>query len=1570
MLEKDMYDLWKSRMKLYMLNRQHERMILESFENGPLLWPTVEENRVTRPKKYSELSATEAIQADYDVKATHIILQGLPLEVYALGNIGLLFVTTVREKDTCQSSAQSQGGKEMRHGLKVRNLKHTYVITNNAVYQANDLDAYDSNCGKINSAKIALIANLSHYGSDNLAKNSSFLTQQDDLILSVIEQLKTQVVNCTKINQDNKNINEILTAELERYKDKVRILKDRNNVDKALDLCAKSLEIYNLKHTLSEHLKEKESLEQMHVNSSLKKLKFHLASFNVVVKERTTAIAITEGTWGFEYTKACFRDEIIPFVKALKDLFNSFDQFLIDELSEIQNVFNQMEQAVEQHPLKDTLSKLKGKAVVNDAITLYPIDPDLLRTDAAPLAPKLQNNWTAHYDYLKHTQEETATLREIVENERLLSPLNTSLDYKYLKDQVWLWHHRLSHMNFDAINHLARQGLVRGLPNLKFEKDHLCSACAMDKSKKKSHNPKSKDTNQEKLYLLHMVMCGPMRVESVNGKKYILVIVDDYSRFTWVKCLISNDEALDFIIMFLKMIQIRLKVPVCRIPTNNGTKFVNQTLRKYYEQVGISHETSVARSSHKNLEKLQPKADIRIFIGYAPTKKALWIYNRRTRRIVETIHVDFDELTAMASEQSNSRHALNEMTPATISSGLMPKPSSLTPYVPPSRNDWDLQFQPLFDELLTPPASVDPLAPEVIAPIDDVIPPIQAESTGLPSSTTVDQDARHQVNLKQHQKHNLLSFLKMLKKIFMILNLHIWGMIRYLWIYKVKLDELGGILKNKARLVARGYRQEEGIDFEESFAPVARLEDILIFLAYAAHKNMVIYQMDAKTAFLNVDTHMVEKSKLDEDKKGKPLIRRITVARPTKKHIHAVKRIFQYLRGTINRGLWYSKDSSVALTTFADVDHAGCQDTRRSTSGILQFLGERLISWSSKRKKSAAISSTEDEYVALSGCCAQVLWMRSQLTDYGLGFNKIPISSKYFKTCQRWLAIISDSNPVIILKASIPSKRKLDLSTGINFIGHDLLYDHAKACDYFASQPALSIFHKDDDNQDDDDHDEGEDDDDQDESNDDNQDSNKEGEEFIHPKLSINDEEETIDEESFDPIAKTPENLDDEGNDEENICLNVGREEGQDEEDDEDELYRDSIYRSDKQRNLYKSLVEAYESDKIILDTYGDTVTFKRRHDDDADKDKEASTGSDRGSKRRREGKELESTSAPNKKATRTTDRDCKKTLPASHRSIQPWISELAKQTDSRSSFNELMDTSVDFLAFLINRLKVDTLTLELLAGPTYVLMKGSCKSLVELEFFLKEVYKATTDQLDWIDPKGQQYLHNLLKPLPLIPNSRGRRVIPFDHFINNNHEYLRGGASTCKIIAVTELKIVEWHNYKHLDWITVHRNDEKLYKFKEGDYKRLRIQDIEDMRVEDLELGVESYQKKLNLIRLDTCRSNLKCKEAYTAYFNPRGFIYQNKDKQNRLMRIDELHKFNDGTLNDVRTALDDRLKGIRMKYLPHTIWRKSDKERAAAMIQSIDKQRKTRRIMKSLERFVGGRLYEGDFRMLQQTI
>nr|GEZ24815.1 hypothetical protein [Tanacetum cinerariifolium] len=327
---------------------------------------------------------------------------------------------------------------------------------------------------------------------------------------------------------------------------------------------------------------------------------------------------------------------------------------------------------------------------------------------------------------------------------------------------------------------------------------------------------------------------------------------------------------------------------------------------------------------------------------------------------------------------------------------------------------------------------------------------------------------------------------------------------------------------------------------------------------------------------------------------------------------------------------------------------------------------------------------------------------------------------------------------------------------------------------------------------------------------------------------------------------------------------------------------------------------------KTILDTYRELTILKRRREDD---DQEGpSAGLDRGSKRQREGGEHASASTPSETATGsagrsttgsqsrqlfasaedqpivqtsqhpewfsqprrppTPDRDWNKTLPTAQGNAQSWISELARQTDVCSSFNELLDTPIDFSNFIMNQLSVDTLTLKLLAGPTFELMRGSFNSLTELEYHLEEVYTATTDQLDWVNPEGQQYPHNLLQPLLLIHDNRGRRVIPFEHFINNDLEYLQGGASSRKyttsvtkkkaadygyikwiedlvpramwiqelinydrrIIAVTELKIMEWHNYKHLDWILVRRDDDKIYKFKEGDLKRLRLQDIQDM--------------------------------------------------------------------------------------------------------------------------------------------
>ncbi|GJY39757.1 putative ribonuclease H-like domain-containing protein [Tanacetum coccineum] len=577
--------------------------------------------------------------------------------------------------------------------------------------------------------------------------------------------------------------------------------------------------------------------------------------------------------------------------------------------------------------------------------------------------------------------------------------------------------------NFSTINDLARTDLVRGLPRLKFQKDHLCSACQLGKSKK---------------------------VQSINGKKYILVLVDDYSRFTWVRFLRSKDETPEFVINFLKQIQVGLNKTVRYIRTDNGTEFVNQVMSKYYEGVGIFHQKYVPRTPQQNgvierrnhtlveaartmmifsttlmflwanvaatayythnrslihtcykktpyelvhdkkpdltflrvfgamcyptndsedQRKLQTKADIGIFVRYAPSRKGYRVKNKRTRQIMETIHVTFDELhQTMAPVRISSGPEPIMMTPGQLNSGLAPTHVHATTYVPPTDKELEILFQPMFDEYFEQ-SRVNEQVPSATAVNAQVVPPGTSLSTTFaqdapstsvsPSSSDMQPPARHQgvadgpivedTPITQHALHPLFNpvtgepgsaqsssedvslaepnqvtqppdhlrkwskdhpldnivgnpsrpvstrkqlasdalwccfhtelskvepknfkmavtedswFEAMQNEIHEFDRLEVWVLvpkpkgvmiIALKWIYKVKLDEYGDVLKNKARLVAKGYRQEEGIDFEESFAPVARIEAIRIFIANAATKNMIIYQMDVKTAFLNGD---------------------------------------------------------------------------------------------------------------------------------------------------------------------------------------------------------------------------------------------------------------------------------------------------------------------------------------------------------------------------------------------------------------------------------------------------------------------------------------------------------------------------------------------------------------------------------------------------------------------------------------------------------------------------------------------------------------------------------------------
>ncbi|GJT01078.1 retrovirus-related pol polyprotein from transposon TNT 1-94 [Tanacetum coccineum] len=700
----------------------------------------------------------------------------------------------------------------------------------------------------------------------------------------------------------------------------------------------------------------------------------------------------------------------------------------------------------------------------------------------------------------------------------------------------WLWHCRLSHLNFGTINDLTRLDLVDGLPKFKYEKDHLCSACKRGKSKKASHPPKLVPSDHSKIELLHMDLCGPMRVASINGNKYILVLVDDKSRYTWIR-------------------------------TDNGTEFKNATLKAHYEKLGIMQQFSTARTPQQNgvaeavatacftqnrsiihtrhnktpyellcgrklnveyfhvfgslcyptndrddLGKMKPKAYIGVFIGYSKTLRGFRIYNRRTKKIMETIHVKFDELTTMASEHDCLKPVLQRFNNNNSSAETMNTPS---------KEDLDNLFDPMFEEYFEKRSSdtsinsaAQPIQFQEDSPSTSLIiigdheaPPIETtfdEQTSPLSLTEADEfiqeasadfdgslefvsynppsDEEIESSTAALEPSNVQNFHQELVPCPAGKNI-----IALKWLWKNKCDAKNIVVQNKTRLVAKGHRQEEGIDFEESFAPVAHLEAIRMFIAYAAHKNITIFQMDVKTAFLNgplkeevyvsqpegfidpefpyhvyrlkkalyglkqaprawydklysfiiqhgftkdediifgstnpyfskrfanlikhnfemsmmgelkfflgLQVHQspcgifisqsqyaiellkkhgldecvlmstpMETERLDANLQGTPTDQMTYRPHPTVKHLKEVKRIFQYLRQSYNMSLWFPKDFGFELIAYSDADHAGCKDDCKSTSRGLQFLGEKLVSWSSKKQDCTAMKTDPEHY--------------------------------------------------------------------------------------------------------------------------------------------------------------------------------------------------------------------------------------------------------------------------------------------------------------------------------------------------------------------------------------------------------------------------------------------------------------------------------------------------------------------------------------------------------------------------------------------------------------------------------
>nr|GEY11387.1 retrovirus-related Pol polyprotein from transposon TNT 1-94 [Tanacetum cinerariifolium] len=581
------------------------------------------------------------------------------------------------------------------------------------------------------------------------------------------------------------------------------------------------------------------------------------------------------------------------------------------------------------------------------------------------------------------------------------SPNPICLMAKVTSFQAWLWHHHLLHLNFDTINLLSKNDIVIGLSKLKFFKDHLCSSCELGKAKQKSYQTKTTLSSKRRLQLLHMDLCGPMRVESINGKKYVLVIVDDYSRYTWTHFLRSKDETPEVLIDFLRLVQRGLHAQVRIVRTDKGTEFLNKTLHAYFTSEGINHQTSVAQTPEQNgiverrnrtlveaartmlstakvpldgenLDKMKKKGDACIFVGYSTQSRAYRVFNKRSRVIIETIHVNFDELPQMASDH--------------VSSDPVPQSGTVT-----TSNELDLLFSLMFDELLNGSTQVVSKSSAVTtanAPNkcqQQLRTPLNTQTTPEPTCQDLTQAPTVMSTENINQAKTITNNAQVEDD-------------KFINIFCTPIHQSPcGIFINQAKyaqeiLIKHGMTSCDSFDTPMATKHLdADLSGTLIDQTkYRSMVGALMYLTASRPDIVHATCYCARYQ-----------------AKPIEKHLIAVKRIFRYLKDTIHMGLWYPKDTSFKLTTFSNLDHAGCLDLRKSTSGGIQILGgDKLVSWSSKKKDCTSMFSAEAEYVSLSACCAQVLWLRTQLTDYGFYFDKILIY------CDSKAAISISCNPV------------------------------------------------------------------------------------------------------------------------------------------------------------------------------------------------------------------------------------------------------------------------------------------------------------------------------------------------------------------------------------------------------------------------------------------------------------------------------------------------------------------------------------------------------------------------------
>ncbi|GJZ62030.1 retrovirus-related pol polyprotein from transposon TNT 1-94 [Tanacetum coccineum] len=690
--------------------------------------------------------------------------------------------------------------------------------------------------------------------------------------------------------------------------------------------------------------------------------------------------------------------------------------------------------------LKNELRKLKGKSVVDTTISkpfVVTIAPGMYKLDIEPISPKLKNNRDAHEDYLKKTIENADTLRDLVECARSQNPSEPLLEYacRYTKQvQELLVYASKTCLISQKLRVNCSTSDSGSNPSGNTKNNKISKLASRNKTNKVEGHSKS--------------VSNALVKHSVRNAKFKAVCA------SCNKCLFDFNHDKCFIEITSKMVPPKESTIA---PVKTSDLKVYSKRPKASRSIGSSSKTMSVESNTSNNK--EPNQSWGSTISDASSS----LIDRRFRN---------DHIAKIMGYRDY------QMGYVTISwvyyvEGLVlvdlaTKPAVLTGI--PSSTTID------HDALSASTSQTTPETPSHVIPLSVKEDNHDIEVAHMDNSPTADSPITEPSSEESSSQLVTPVNVRLINQPLELLGR--WTKIHP--IANVKKDEYGGVLKNKARLVAQGFRQEEGINFEDSFAPVVRIEAILIFVAYAAHKNMMIYQMDIKTAFLNdmlkeqfyvsqpkgfanqkfkmsmmgkmlfflrlqisqsprgifinqsnyaleiikkydmlstdsVDTPMVDKSKLDEDLQGKsvnPTLYRGMIgsliyltssrpdlvfavgmcaryqAKPTEKHLHEVKQIFRYLRGTIDMGLCYSKDSCISLIAYADADHVGCQDTRRSTSGSAQLLGDKLVSWSSKKQKCMAISSTKAEYISISRCCAQVLWMRSKHIDVRYHFIK------------------------------------------------------------------------------------------------------------------------------------------------------------------------------------------------------------------------------------------------------------------------------------------------------------------------------------------------------------------------------------------------------------------------------------------------------------------------------------------------------------------------------------------------------------------------------------------------------